>query len=321
MRRQGSNENASIHCSSCGRDVPEVYAFCPDCGAKLEGSRPIASVIPPDKHEPRRSPRLFRVLIAAAIVVCLLLVYSFAVEPNRVVTERITIRIPDLPSQLDGLRIVHMSDIHVVTIGPRERAAVRIANAADPDAVVISGDFAGGVEGKRDELSERACVAMLRRIKARHGVYGALGTWDIKPVVDKLQAGGVDMLLDRSETFEVNGQAVTIAGVRYDTMDLKAALRGSPAGALRIVIAEHVTGRVERDLARMGVSLCLTGARHGGQIRIPLISSLYGPDYRIGLRRIGPRTWLYANRGLGTSKVAARFLCPPEVSVITLRKR
>ena len=76
----------------------------------------------------------------------------------------------------------------------------------------------------------------------------------------------------------------------------------------------------ERGLPRMHVALCLTGARHGGQIRIPLICSLYGPEYRIGLRRIGT-TWHYANRGLGTSKFAARFLCPPEVAVITLRRR
>jgi predicted MPP superfamily phosphohydrolase len=69
--------------------------------------------------------------------------------------------------------------------------------------------------------------------------------------------------------------------------------------------------------------LQLSGHSHGGQIRIPLLGAPYlptmGRKYPRGLRQIGPLT-LYTNVGIGTIVVPMRLDCPPEVTLITLRR-
>jgi predicted MPP superfamily phosphohydrolase len=322
MRSGGSKQqDALIHCDACGGDVPEVYVFCPACGARLQMSRPIASGAQLDAtEEPRKPSFILRALLVVVALICLITAYAFFIEPNNAVEERVVIRVPGLPKRLDGFKIAHLSDIHVTSVGRCERQAIDIVNRANVDVVVVSGDLAGGIYGGRDEISDRACLAMLEAMKTRYGVYASLGSWDLGPLVDKLNSAGVRMLLDASRTFTVRGQAVTVAGVRHDTQDLDKALMRAPEGAFRIAISEHMDNRLRRSLVRRHVTLCLTGARHGGQVRIPLLCRFYGREYRIGLERVGPRTWHYANRGLGTTKFAARFLCSPEVSVITLKR-
>jgi predicted MPP superfamily phosphohydrolase len=71
------------------------------------------------------------------------------------------------------------------------------------------------------------------------------------------------------------------------------------------------------------VDLQLSGHSHGGQIRIPFLGPPFLPPlarkYPWGLRQIG-RLALYTNVGIGTIEVPIRLNCPPEVTLITLRK-
>src|ERR1700688_2497968 len=69
--------------------------------------------------------------------------YASRIEPLRVATEELTIRIPRLPTAFEGFRICLFSDIHLYPFTPLQVAqeAVRLANSFQPDLVVLAGDF------------------------------------------------------------------------------------------------------------------------------------------------------------------------------------
>jgi len=77
------------------------------------------------------------------------------------------------------------------------------------------------------------------------------------------------------------------------------------------------------------IGLFLAGHTHGGQIRLPFFGPLHldegwPRDWSEGLVRLADgATWLYVTRGLGSSKVPVRFLCPPEITdlTVTVRRR
>jgi predicted MPP superfamily phosphohydrolase len=105
------------------------------------------------------------------------------------------------------------------------------------------------------------------------------------------------------------------------TADLKKTLQPVPAGEPVVLLAH------EPDFAdyasRFSIDLQLSGHSHGGQIRFPLLPPLYLPEmakkYILGTYQIGPMA-LYTNAGLGTVDVPVRLNCPPEITLLTLRK-
>jgi predicted MPP superfamily phosphohydrolase len=92
-----------------------------------------------------------------------------------------------------------------------------------------------------------------------------------------------------------------------------------PAGAFTLLLAhspDYVTEAAER-----GVDVQLSGHTHGGHLRLPLLGGFgmprFGRRYLMGRYQVGP-TALYVSRGLGG--VPLRLLCPPEATIITLRR-
>lgn len=104
--------------------------------------------------------------------------------------------------------------------------------------------------------------------------------------------------------------------------NVRQAMRGVLEGATTILLA-HSPDAIH-EAVEEGVDLVLSGHTHGGQVRLPLIGPLYantdlGRAYHQGLFRFDG-TWLYITRGVGTRAFPVRFLCPPEVTLITLRQ-
>jgi predicted MPP superfamily phosphohydrolase len=103
--------------------------------------------------------------------------------------------------------------------------------------------------------------------------------------------------------------------------NVERALRHVPSEATVILLA-HSPDAIYEAMAA-GVDLVLSGHTHGGQVRLPVIGPLYvnsdvGRRYNQGLFHLDG-TQLYVNRGIGTRWLRVRFLCPPEITVITLK--
>jgi predicted MPP superfamily phosphohydrolase len=265
--------------------------------------------------------------MAGALAGTALLTYACYIEPRRIVVERVSVPVQGLDAELDGFTVVQLSDMHC---GPSKRwrdhlaRAVTIANGLSPHLICLTGDYTDDT-GIVDE-----CVGILSRLRARYGVIAVLGNHDYygaprrsRTVETALRESGITVL--RNEVFEVAARSpLYVAGLddAYSGHDKLAALLGRLPGCRHPrILLSHYPDVVER-LAPGTVDLVLSGHVHGGQIRIPLLVSVVRhhhvhSSYSHGLYDV-EGTYLYVNRGLGSSFPQARLCSPPEVTHITL---
>jgi predicted MPP superfamily phosphohydrolase len=244
-------------------------------------------------------------------------------EPFRLTVEHHQIRLRRLPRELDGFRIVQLSDLHHSPFTSLEQIerAIATANSLQPDIVALTGDYVS-----KERAYAAPCAELLGELSPRHGVFAVLGNhdhWtDAALITDLFRAEGITMLINQGMRFEKNGAAFWLAGVD-DTMvgleDLPLALAGASEEEFKLLLAHNPI--ILRKAARAGVDLVLSGHTHGGQVSLRSERSASGrPRRRLlkGLARQG-ETQIYVTRGLGTVVLPVRFGCPPEVSLLELR--
>jgi predicted MPP superfamily phosphohydrolase len=233
-----------------------------------------------------------------------------------------------LVPELDGFRILHISDFHLGTVSLNGRAlerAVSWAERDDLDLVAMTGDLLSRQRG------EERLRGALRRLRARHGTYAILGNHDVDVSRDPfsgptdasaVEEEGAVLLEDETVSFEVRGRRVQVVG--GDPRDWKRRRPerlADPAADLRILLS-HFPDVVER-LEPGAFHLVLAGHLHGGQICVPT------PRGKLRLEHLRARYWeglhdtptatLHVSRGLGASFVPFRFLARPEATKLILR--
>ncbi len=245
-------------------------------------------------------------------------------EPYQLAVERQAVALRRLPHEMDGLRVVHLSDIHHSPFTGREQVerAVEVANSLQPDIIALTGDY---VSHEREYVEP--CAEMLGRLRARRGVYACLGNhdnWvDAALITDLFSANAIRVLTNEGLRFEDRGASFWLAGVD-DTMvgleDLPLALAGSRHDEMKLLLAHNPV--ILRRAARAGADLVLAGHTHGGQVTWRSERSASGRVRRRILRGLGRRgeTQIYVTRGLGTVVLPVRYGCLPEVSLLTLRR-
>src|SRR5216683_2798362 len=244
-------------------------------------------------------------------------------EPFMLAIERQQIYLRRLPKALDGLRVVHLSDLHYGPIvNPRHlERAIEAANDLHPDLIALTGDYIS-----HDRSYAAPCAEVVGRLQARYGVYAVLGNhdhWtDAALITDLFRAEGITVLVNEGMRVDLRGDSFWLAGVN-DTMvgleDLPLALAGSRDDELKLLLAHNPI--ILRRAARVGVDLVLSGHTHGGQVTLRSEKSHSGRPRRRMLRGLGRRgsTQIYVTRGLGTVVLPIRYGCPPEVSLLELR--
>jgi uncharacterized protein len=245
-----------------------------------------------------------------------------------------TIRLRRLPEAFHGLRIAQVSDIHYdeFTEPYFVREMVRRINALHPDIVVLTGDFVtdGPLPRSVGARLSYPCSEILSGIQCPHrfaslGNHDALVGWPV--VVDALKVHGIPTLVDSYLPFERDGSRLWFAGIRSsleDTPHLNDAMPPQTTPNEPVILLAHEPDYALQVVKHGGVDLMLSGHTHGGQIRLPFIGTPRRMLARGGRRfvhghfNVGPMQ-LYVNRGIGTVKVPIRFLCPPELTLITLQ--
>ncbi len=252
--------------------------------------------------------------------------YAFLWEPNDLEVSQVDVALPSLPASFAGLRIAHLTDLHASPTVPVERlrAAVTAALTAQPDLVILTGDYVSSLAHGEDKV----VADVLSTLRAPLGVYAVFGNHDhwsgpVEMVNSALRRAGVTVLTNEGVPLERGGEHLFLAGVddvRQNKADLAAALRAAPAGGC-IVLLAHEPDFAD-EVARDGrVTLQLSGHSHGGQVVLPFAGPIYLPymarKYPRGYYRIGGLQ-LYTSRGIGTVHLPARFNCPPEIAVLEL---
>jgi len=253
-----------------------------------------------------------RLLIPFAIVASLVLLYAFAGEPNWIEVTHHTLRAP-VPR---AIRIAHITDLHTLGMGMRERRLIGELMTERPDLIVVTGDIETP-GGTRD-----CYLAVLRSLHAPLGVWSVPGNWEYWipiPARARLFAeAGVRELMN--EAAEVT-PGVWLAGfddALAGSRDPDRALAPIPAGACAIAVFHEP---ILFDLTAGRYTLALAGHTHGGQVRVPFLPPLLLPHgcgrYVAGwFERKGSR--MYVSRGIGMSVVPIRLFCRPELAIITL---
>lgn len=243
-------------------------------------------------------------------------------EPFMLAIERQQIYLRRLPKALDGLRIVHLSDLHYGPLANLEhlKRAVEAANDLRPDLIALTGDYIS-----HDRAYAAPCAELVGHLRARYGVYAVLGNhdhWtDAALISDLFRAEGIRMLVNEGMRLDIDDSSFWLAGVDDKMVgleDLPLALAGSVDGEFKLVLAHNPI--ILRRAARAGVDLVLSGHTHGGQVTLRSEKSRTGrPRRRLlrGLARSG-NTQIYVSRGLGTVVLPIRYGCPPEVSLLEL---
>lgn len=244
-------------------------------------------------------------------------------EPFLLQVESHTIALRRLPRELDGLRIVQLSDIHHSPFTSRAQVerAVEAANDLKPDIIALTGDYVS-----HEPNYAAPCAEMMGRLRARYGVFAVLGNhdhWtDAQLITDLFRAEGITVLVNQGMRFEQNGGSFWLSGVD-DTMvgleDLPLALSGAKEDEMKLLLAHNPI--ILRRAARAGVDLVLSGHTHGGQITWRSEKNAAGRPRRRLLRGLGRQgdTQIYVTRGLGTVVLPVRYGCPPEVSLLELK--
>jgi predicted MPP superfamily phosphohydrolase len=232
--------------------------------------------------------------------------------------------VPRLPRELDGLTVLHLSDLHFTGLIGKGyfREVVRVGNELKADLVTITGDF----------LDKAECLDwipdILGRLTARYGVYAILGNHDRCVEENRLrqilaQSGMIDVGA-RWISVNIRGEEVIIAGNELPwyrpAADLAACPpRPSHGGQLRIALA-HSPDQI--DWARAGdIDLMLSGHTHGGQICFPIVGPIFSPTasgvkYISGLFYAQP-TIFHVTRGI-SGRHPLRWNCRPEITLLTL---
>jgi len=237
------------------------------------------------------------------------------------------VELEGLPPELDGLRVAHLSDLHLGVPSRGQRAAeeaVAWVVERRPDIVCITGDL----------VSRRAGVPLLARLLGELGhCFVVLGNHDfadsrdpfsqrIDPAaIDALE--GVTLLRDESVELELRGQRVQIVGVDPQSYAARKAYPdglANPDASLRILLC-HFPGIVRR--IPDAFELVLAGHFHAGQIVIPYpggklrLAHLRARSVE-GLHRHGSSV-LHVSPGLGTTFIPFRFFARPEVTELVVR--
>ncbi len=244
---------------------------------------------------------------------------------HRMKLMRVTIPIKDLPEDLEGLRIIQISDIHVgptIKRGFIEEIVQRVNNL-DPDIIALTGDL---VDGSIDYLAKD--VEPLADLKAKYGKFFVTGNHEyysgVHSWLHKVAELGFDVLLNEHKVISRNQANLIIGGVTdfrawqivpAHKSDPGASLAGAPPASVKILLAHQPVSVYEA--AEAGYDLQLSGHTHGGQyfpfsklvkMQQPFLAGLYKHK----------NTWVYVNRGAGYWGPPMRIGPPAEITEVII---
>lgn len=228
--------------------------------------------------------------------------------------------VPRLPTELEGLRIVHLSDFHLGVPSRGTRAvkqAVAWAGGRDPDLVCITGDL---VSTPRGEPLLRVLLKELPRCYVILGNHDfAVSRDPFSKAVELRELEPATLLSDDGRLLELRGRTVWLAGLDPRSRGREPELRSE---ADLSILLSHFPAALDRKVAD-GFDLVLAGHMHDGQICLPypggkLRLAYPTARYTHGLYRRG-RVVMHVSPGLGTTFVPFRLFARPEATELILK--
>ncbi len=246
---------------------------------------------------------------------------------------RVEIELKNWRPEHDGLKILFVSDFHFrpAWLGTKHAQGLRerlSTAAAEADIILIGGDFITS-KGDPPTYNQEQLEEALSVLKAPLGTYAILGNHDygkkMLMVAKALENTNIGILHNSSLAIESNGASFQLVGVGFplkNCLDWSMALLSMKQDTPSILLSH--TPEIFSEVPTC-FELTLAGHSHGGQLRLPLFGSTWLRFWRVrdfydmGLFQEGDRQ-LYVSSGIGTSNYNLRVNCPPEMTLLTLRR-
>ena len=234
----------------------------------------------------------------------------------------LTIGFANIPTEWDGLTLLHLTDMHFIGTPGRpyfDAVIDKCLEYGPHDLVLMTGDFID----TNDHIAWMEPT--LGRLKWNDGAFAVLGNhdwWqDSEAVRAKLREMNVTVLGNCWKAVKVKGQPMTVIGHEGPWFRPGPDVWTAPSGVFRLLLSH--TPDYFGWAGKHGISLMLAGHNHGGQFRLPVFGSIFVPSWQS--RRYDAGTFaengtvLHVGRGM-SSKEPIRINCRPQVTRIVFRK-
>ena len=293
-----------------------------------------------------RSSLLTRIVLIAAGLLTLSIIYGVFVGKYNFKVREETIVFKDLPEGFDGLKVLQISDLHVGSWDNKDaiEKGIEIINQQEYDILLFTGDFVNTLATEADPWIET-----LQKIKTpKYGKFAVLGNhdygeyvkWDTEAakeanfiaIKNNIEKSGFQLLLNENVVVKNNSDSIYLLGVENWGLnfkkagDLKKTSENVPANAFKIVMT-HDPSHWDAEIVnhQQKYQLTLSGHTHGMQFGFDIPSVLeWSPAKYIypewgGLYNKGHQ-YIYVNRGFGFHAYSGRVGIWPEITVLELKK-
>lgn len=293
-----------------------------------------------------RSSLLTRIVLIAAGLLTLSIIYGVFVGKYNFKVREETIVFKDLPEGFDGLKVLQISDLHVGSWDNKDaiEKGIEIINQQEYDILLFTGDFVNTLATEANPWIET-----LQKIKTpKYGKYAVLGNhdygeyvkWDTEAakeanfiaIKNNIEKSGFQLLLNENVVVKNNSDSIYLLGVENWGLnfkkagDLKKTSENVPANAFKIVMT-HDPSHWDAEIVNheQKYQLTLSGHTHGMQFGFDIPSVLeWSPAKYIypewgGLYNKGHQ-YIYVNRGFGFHAYSGRVGIWPEITVLELKK-
>lgn len=259
--------------------------------------------------------------------------------------KRVSLKLPNLPKEFDGIRFAQISDIHSGSFFNKTavKGGVEMVMNEKPDLILFTGDL---VNNESSEVNDYMDV--FNKLRAPLGVYSVTGNHDygdykswsskeakqqnFRDLIEAHRLLGFDLLMNENRIIEQGGEKLAIIGIenwgagrfsKYGKLDI--AYKGTDVAATKILLSHdpsHWDAQVKPQYK--DVDLMLSGHTHGFQFGVELGQLKWSPVQYAYKQWAGlykeENQYLYVNRGYGYLGYPGRVGMPPEITIIELKK-
>jgi predicted MPP superfamily phosphohydrolase len=275
---------------------------------------------------------LKRILLVFAVFILFLAsvaAYSYYVEPRRLVINEQSLKIPNWSPKLNNFKIVAISDVHGGSNYVTEEKLLRLvelANAQNPDLIVLLGDYVSQIGGRSSELKMpfETIAKNLKGFQAKYGVYAVIGNHDWwyneKNVRSEFEQIGVTVLENAVEPIQVGDETIYVWGIEdyWKNRRVPTDVFEQIPNKQNIIVITHNPDSLLK--APGEISLMISGHTHGGQVKFPFYGALAlvnDPRLMEGFVSLDGKN-IFVTTGVGMSGPQVRFNVTPEIAVLSL---
>lgn len=274
---------------------------------------------------PKRKYIIWAVCAAIALALAAWTVWS---NVTLEVTEY-TVADPEIPQAFVGFRIAQVSDLHNDAMGKPGGKLLSALQQLQPDIIAITGDLIDSrntdIPAALEFVAEAVKIAPCYYVPGNH----ESRLTEYEAFQQSLLDLGVVVLDNQKVQLQRSGQTICLMGIldpafdaAWESPHIYQRLKEFPQDEVYEILLSHRPELIEL-YAKYDHDLVLCGHTHGGQIRLPLIGSIFAPGqgflptYDAGYFE-EENTKMIVSRGIGDSVIPLRFHNPPELVLITL---